>query len=132
MTSPNPSPVFATTRWTLVQRAVGDTLEARVALGELCEAYWHPVFRFLRREGRDEEQARELTQDFFARLLARANVDGADPHRGRFRTYLLGAVKHYLADVRDHERRLKRGAGVVPESLDAATPGADDTRSDSG
>ena len=123
MTGPTPSPhaVFAPTRWTLVRRARGATPEARAALGELCEAYWQPVFRFLRREGRDEDTARELTQGFFAHLLGRGDVDAADPARGRFRSFLLGAVKHYLADVRRREGRLKRGGGEPADSLDAGT-----------
>ncbi len=106
----------AATRWTLVLRARGETPEARAALGELCEAYWGPVHRFLLRDGRGPDTARELTQEFFARLLAHGNLDGADPARGRFRSFLLGAVKHFLADTRDRERRLKRGGGQVPES----------------
>lgn len=114
-----PSSIFATTRWTLVLRARGTTPEARAALGELCEAYWDPVFRFLRREGRDEDTARELTQEFFSRLLARAGVESVRPELGRFRSYLLGALKHFLADARDRESRLKRGGGVTLESLDA-------------
>lgn len=112
------TPPFATTRWTLVLRARGEGAEARLALSELCEAYWMPVFRFLRREGRTEDAAREFTQEFFARLLASSGVEGADPGRGRFRSYLLGAVKHFLADVREREGRLKRGAGVCHESLE--------------
>ena len=113
------SPAFAPTRWTLILRARGETPEARAALGELCEAYYQPVLRFLRREGRDEDAARELTQEFFARILARGAFEEADPERGRFRSYLLGALKHFLADHRKHEQRLKRGGGVAPESLDA-------------
>ncbi len=118
-TEPNRSAPFAPTRWTLVLRARGETPEARAALSELCDAYYQPVLRFLRREGRDEEAARELTQDFFARILARGALGEADPERGRFRSYLLGALKHFLADQRKHERRLKRGGGVIAESLDA-------------
>lgn len=110
---------FATTRWTLVLRARGESPEARLALSELCEAYWMPVFRFLKREGRSEDAARELAQEFFARLLARSGFEGVDPGRGRFRSYLLGAVRHFLADVKEREGRLKRGAGVVHESLEA-------------
>ena len=119
MIDPAPSHAFAPTRWTLVLRARGESVEARGALSELCEAYYQPVFRFLRREGREEDAARELTQEFFARLLARGGVGAADPQRGRFRSYLLGAVKHFLADQRDHARREKRGGGASPESLDA-------------
>jgi RNA polymerase sigma factor (sigma-70 family) len=112
---------FVPTRWTLVLRARGESVEARGALSELCEAYYRPVFRFLRREGREEDAARELTQEFFARLLAGGGLGAADPRRGRFRSYLLGAVKHFLADQRDREHRQKRGSGIAPESLDAQT-----------
>jgi len=118
-TSHPASPNFAATRWTLILRARGETPEARVALGELCEGYYQPVLRFLRREGRDEDAARELTQEFFARILGDGGFDQADPGRGRFRSYLLGALKHFLADQRKHEQRLKRGGGIAPESLDA-------------
>ena len=110
---------FAPTRWTLVLRARGETPEARAALSELCAAYYQPVFRFLRREGRDDETARELAQEFFARVLQHGELGAADPARGRFRSYLLGAVKHFLADQRKHAGRAKRGGGAVPESLDA-------------
>lgn len=109
---------FAPTRWTLVLRARGESVESRTALSELCEAYYQPVLRFLRREGRDEDSAREITHDFFARVLAGGAFAGADPERGRFRSYLLGALKHFLADQRDHARRHKRGSGIAPEPLD--------------
>jgi RNA polymerase sigma factor (sigma-70 family) len=130
--TPAPIPVFATTHWTLVLRAKGDDPEASAALGELCQIYWNPVFRFLRREGRDEDNARDLTQEFFARLLARGGVDHVQRERGRFRSYLLGAVKHFLADQRRAEGRQKRGEGTKPESLDArnAAGGESTVRSD--
>jgi RNA polymerase sigma factor (sigma-70 family) len=111
---------FVATRWTLVLRAGGHSAEARAALSELCEAYYQPVYRFLCREGRDEDAARELAQEFFARILQRGGLGDADPGRGRFRSYLLGAVKHFLADERKHRLREKRGSGAVPESLDIA------------
>lgn len=114
------SHAFAPTRWTLILRARGETPESRAALGELCEAYYQPALRFLRREGRDEDTARELTQEFFARILGSGAFEQADPERGRFRSYLLGALKHFLADQRKHEHRLKRGGGAVTESLDAS------------
>jgi len=116
--APRTSP-FAPTRWTLVLRARGESVEGQAALSELCDAYYQPVLRFLRREGRDEDAARELTHDFFARVLAGGAFDGADPERGRFRSYLLGALRHFLADQRDHALRLKRGSGIAPDSLDA-------------
>jgi RNA polymerase sigma-70 factor (ECF subfamily) len=110
--------VFQTTRWTLVSRARGETPEARAALGDLCEAYWTPVFRFLRREGRGEDESRELTQAFIAKLLAGGGIGEANPAKGRFRTYLLGALKHFLANQRRDAAREKRGGGAVVESLD--------------
>lgn len=110
---------FVPTRWTLVLRAQGGTPESRAALSDLCAAYYEPVRRFLLREGRDEDGARELTQEFFAGVLVRGGLGIADPGKGRFRTYLLGAVKHFLLDQRKHAARAKRGGGAVPESLDA-------------
>ncbi len=118
--SPAPATsAFHSTRWTLVLRSRGDAPEARRALGELCEVYWAPVFRFLRSEGRAEDDSRELAQEFFARLLTRGGFDGADPAKGRFRSYLLGALKHFLAERRRNEGREKRGGGAVVESLNA-------------
>ncbi|MBX3746670.1 MAG: sigma-70 family RNA polymerase sigma factor [Verrucomicrobiae bacterium] len=116
---------FAPTRWSLVLAAQGDAPSARVALGELCEAYWPAVIRFLRREGRDADAAQELAQEFFARVLAGPGFAGADPARGRFRSFLLGALKHFLADTRKHDRRLKRAAERVPfHAPDDATAAA--------
>ena len=85
---------FAATRWTLVLQAGKDDPAGRSALADLCESYWQPVFRFLRSEGRPEELAGELSQEFFSRILQSGNPSGANPNRGRFRSYLLGAVKH--------------------------------------
>ena len=114
---------FLPTRWTLVLRAQGESDEGRAALSELCENYYQPVLRFLLREGRDEDAARELAQEFFARILGRGAIGAADPARGRFRTYLLGALKHFLADHRDSQRRAKRGGGRPIESLDVQREG---------
>jgi len=112
------SPLFAPTRWSLVLRSRGDSPEARLALSDLCAAYWDPVFRCLRSRGLDEDTARELSQDFFAHLLTGGRLDGADPARGKFRSYLLGALRHFLSDARERAGRLKRGAGTETESLD--------------
>ena len=113
------SEVFHTTRWTLVARSRGDAPEARAALGDLCEAYWMPVYRFLRREGRDDDLSRELAQEFFSKLLAGGGLEHADPQKGRFRSYLLGALKHFLSDRRRAESRQKRGGDAVIESIDS-------------
>ncbi|MCX6924294.1 MAG: sigma-70 family RNA polymerase sigma factor [Verrucomicrobia bacterium] len=116
------APAFVTTQWTQVLEARGDSPEAKAALSDLCAAYYTPVFAFIRRNAPDEDTARDLTQEFFARLLARHGIDSVEPQRGRFRSFLLGAVKHFLADMREHAHRLKRGAG---QSLESIEPGTD-------
>lgn len=113
--------VFATTQWTRVLDARGESPEARAALSDLCAAYYAPVFEFIRKRTRNDDSARDLTQEFFARLLGRHGIDSVDPRRGRFRSFLLGAVKHFLADMHDRAGRLKRGAGQPLETLDAGT-----------
>ncbi len=112
-----PTQSFSPTRWTLVLRAGQHDPDGRTALADLCETYYQPVFRFLRAEGRTEDTARELTQEFFSRLLRSGNIRGADPALGRFRSYLLGAVKHFLQDQRDLAQSQKRGSGHIPEPL---------------
>jgi RNA polymerase sigma factor (sigma-70 family) len=114
---------FADTRWTLVLRARGDSGEGRAALSELCAAYYAPVLAFLRRSGLSEDVAREMAQEFFARLLARGGFAGPDPERGRFRNYLLGAVRYFLRDRHALAHREKRGGGAQHEPLDSG--GAD-------
>lgn len=116
-----PDDTFATTRWTRVLASRGDSPDARLALSDLCAAYYGPVVAFLRREGRDEDAARELAHEFFARVLERQSLDGADPQRGRFRSYLLGALKHFLANRRAHEMREKRGGQIAHQPLDSKT-----------
>jgi RNA polymerase sigma-70 factor (ECF subfamily) len=101
-----------------VINAQGETPEAKAALSDLCGFYYEPVYRFLKREGRSDDAAQELAQEFFRRVLQRGKLGQVDPARGRFRSYLLGAVKHFLADHRDHQQRVKRGGGQVAESLD--------------
>lgn len=116
---------FHDTRWTLVVRSRGADTQALAALSELCAAYYAPVVAFLRREGRDEDAARELAHDFFARLLEGGAIDGARPERGRFRSYLLGALKHFAADQRDRALSAKRGGGAEHAGLDEGTEIAD-------
>ena len=137
MTTPR-SPIagFAPTRWSLVARARGTTPEARAALSELCEAYWRPVFETLRRWHDTDDEARESAQEFFAHVLAGGRIEGADPARGRFRSYLLGALRHFESDLRERARRLKRGGGVPTASFsedgiaEPATAGLDASRFD--
>jgi RNA polymerase sigma-70 factor (ECF subfamily) len=95
--------------------------ESRRALESLCAAYWPPVYAHLRRSGRNGEDASDLTQEFFARLLAGDTLNHADAARGRFRSYLLGALKHFLADQHDRTSAQKRGGGREIFSLDAIT-----------
>ncbi len=121
-TSSAPGDRFVTTQWTRVLEARGESAEAKAALSDLCAAYYAPVFAFIRHRAPDEDTARDLTQEFFARLLAGKGIAQVDPQRGRFRSYLLGAVKHFLADRRDHDQRLKRGAG---QALQPIEPGTD-------
>ena len=116
---------FALTRWTLVARSRGETPEARAALSELCDAYYNPILAFLRKEGRSEDDARDFAQDFFARILGSSGFAGADQARGRFRSYVLGALKHFLAEARQKSQRQKRGGGIAPESLDASVENSD-------
>lgn len=101
--------------------ARGDSPDAQAALADLCAAYYPPVLAFIRRQAPNEDAALDLTQEFFSRLLERQGIDKVDPQRGRFRSFLLGAVKHFLADMRDHAHRLKRGAGQLVETLDPVT-----------
>jgi RNA polymerase sigma-70 factor (ECF subfamily) len=121
-TPPGANPAaFVTTQWTRVMASRGDSPEAAAALGDLCAAYYAPVLAFIRRSGRNEDAARDLTQEFFARLLARHGLDSVDPGRGRFRSFLLGAVKHFLADQHDRDCAAKRGGGLENLSLETGT-----------
>ena len=119
-TTPEPrsvDAVFRTTRWTQVNRAKADSPEGHLALAELCAAYYEPVATFLRCETRAAEAAGDLAQEFFALVLSGDARLRAEPQRGRFRSYLLGAVKHFLAHHRESAGRLKRGGGVAHYSL---------------
>lgn len=102
---------FNPTRWTLVLRSRGEGDEAKVALSDLCAAYYEPVVSFLRREGRSEDVAREVAHAFFENALT-GGLGAPDPSRGRFRGYLLGALKHFLSKRRDAALAGKRGGGV--------------------
>jgi RNA polymerase sigma factor (sigma-70 family) len=94
--------------------------ESSRALESLCATYWPPIYAFVRRAGHSPDDARDLTQEFFARLLGGATLNNADAARGRFRSYLLGALKYFLADQHDRATAQKRGAGREVFSLDTA------------
>jgi RNA polymerase sigma-70 factor (ECF subfamily) len=112
-TLPGPSQ-FPTTRWTLVV-AAGDPhrKEARSALVSLCENYWYPLYAYLRRRGYAADQAQDLTQGFFIRVLEGRYLDRADAERGRFRSFLLSSLKFFVADEEDRGRAHKRGGGAL-------------------
>lgn len=113
----NGSHEFLTTRWTQVSRAKADSPEGQRALTELCHAYYEPVAEFLRCELRNTDAARDLAHDFFANTLGGGAIMNAEQERGRFRSYLLGAVKHFLSHRRVAARRQKRGGGAESFSL---------------
>lgn len=114
------SPAFVTTRWTQVLAARGDSPQAHVAFSDLCGAYYSPVLAFVRRSTPDEDTARDLTQGFFAQLIANHGLGTVQPGRGRFRSYLLGAVKNFLIKQHDRASAAKRGGGHLTLSLDAS------------
>ncbi len=115
--------VFVTTHWSVVLDAArSDTTRAQAALEQLCQVYWYPLYAYVRRRGHRAEDAKDLTQAFFARLLERNWVGDADRQRGRFRTFLLTAMSRFLSDEWDKVRAVKRGGRVahVPVQLDTA------------
>ena len=116
---------FATTHWSLVGAAKpGEASEtrARAALEELCRAYWYPLYAFVRSRGYSATDAQDLTQAFFARIIETGGFAAADRARGRFRSYLLGAMKHFLANEWHRGRTQKRGGRVRFVEWDALDP----------
>ena len=110
---------FATTHWSMVLTAQNaSSPDYRHALSMLCEAYWFPLYAFLRRRGYDRHRSEDTTQGFFTALMEKQGLRTVDSERGRFRSYLLGALKHYLADEYDRDRAQKRGGGHDILSLD--------------
>ncbi|MBU6411736.1 MAG: sigma-70 family RNA polymerase sigma factor [Verrucomicrobia bacterium] len=117
-----PDDVFATTHWTVVLAAgKRATPESDAALEELCRAYWFPLYAYVRRRGHTREDAEDLTQEFFARFLARNYLEGLRAERGRFRAFLLASLKHFLANEWNKAQRLKRGGGAPMLSLEWQT-----------
>ena len=114
---------FATTRWSLVLAAGADTSSPGVqeALATLCETYWYPLYAFLRSRGYDAEDAQDLTQAFFARVLEKQALRHADPARGRFRSFLLTSLRNFAANEHDRAIAVKRGGGAPVLSLEIDT-----------
>jgi len=110
---------FATTRWSMVLEARQGPVQARRAFNALCRNYRPPVLAYVRHCGYDAASAEDLTQAFFTRLVERGGLPNADPRRGRFRTYLLSALQHFLIDARAQASALKRGGNTRPRSLDS-------------
>ncbi len=115
----SPDGFFATTRWTIV-RAAGEESSASAdeALESLCSAYWFPLYAYVRRHGFSKEDAEDLTQAFFAKLLERQDFTSLKRENGRFRAFLLAALKNFLSNERDRSSRLKRGGNITHFSLD--------------
>jgi RNA polymerase sigma-70 factor (ECF subfamily) len=121
--SPEPASTFGTTQWTQVLAARTESPAARAALSDLCATYYAPVHSYIARTTRDLGEARDLTHSFFERLLSGTQLAGVQRDRGRFRSYLLGAVKHFLADTRDRQSAAKRGAGQPHLPVEQASAG---------
>ena len=123
--------LFAPTRWTVVLEAGKSQTppdEALRALSELCRIYWRPIFLFLRRQGSNPDDAQDQTQGFFAHLIESRAYARADREKGRFRSFLLGALKHFLAHARAHDQAQKRGGGMILGQLDTAAIAEADAR----
>jgi DNA-directed RNA polymerase specialized sigma24 family protein len=113
---------FTTTHWSLVLNAQDTSSPlAAAAMEKLCRAYWYPLFVYVRRQGEDEESAKDLTQGFFARLLEKHYLAQVQREKGKFRSFLLASLKHFLSDERDKARAQKRGGGQSFVSLDDST-----------
>jgi DNA-directed RNA polymerase specialized sigma24 family protein len=112
---------FATTQWSLVVAAgQRGSADAEAALARLCTLYWYPVFAFVRRQVPSVDDAQDLTQGFFTRLIEKGDLSDADRSRGRFRTFLLTSCEHYLSNERDRSNTLKRGGGRAAIPIDVA------------
>src|SRR5438876_9501974 len=109
-----PGHVFATTHWSVVLAASErDSPQADEALASLCQAYWPPLYAFIRRRGHQEDEAKDLTQEFFARLLEKNYLRAVDRTKGKFRSFLLAAVEHFLANQWRDAHARKRGGGAI-------------------
>lgn len=116
---PSRGGAFVSTRWSIVLAAGRrDTPGSQAALETLCQVYWLPLYAYVRRRGFSPEDAQDLTQEFFHHFLRKRSVATADPNRGRFRSFLLASLKHFLADEWDRRRALKRGGHVTILTID--------------
>jgi RNA polymerase sigma-70 factor (ECF subfamily) len=120
MLTVGPAAAFPDTRWTMIVAAGKDTPGRQEALGILCETYWYPVYAYIRRKGHSVDEASDLTQEFFTGILTGSFLERADPEKGRFRGFLLNAVRFFLSDERDRATAKRRGGGQLPFSLDDA------------
>jgi len=109
---------FTTTHWSVVLEAQGPTPAAQAALEKLCGTYWRPIYGFVRRSGTDAEEAKDLTQGFFALLLERRDFDAVRKEKGRLRSYLLTSLKHFLTNEHQRAMAIKRGEGQRLVALD--------------
>jgi RNA polymerase sigma factor (sigma-70 family) len=114
----NGSAAFTTTHWSVVLAAQGESAAAKAALEKLCRTYWWPLYGFVRRQGYKPEEAQDLTQAFFARLLERRDLETVRQERGRLRSYLLASIKNFLSKARHREMAVKRGEGRPMISLE--------------
>lgn len=115
--------LFVTTHWSVVLAAgLDESSVARNALEQLCRTYWYPLYVYTRRRGYDVEEAKDLTQEFFARLIAKNYLGAVEQGRGRFRYYMLAALKHFLSDEWDRATARKRGGGYKFIPLDELDP----------
>jgi RNA polymerase sigma-70 factor (ECF subfamily) len=111
--------VFATTHWSVVLATTDqDSPQAAVALEQLCRTYWYPLYAYVRRRGHGPEDAEDLTQEFFLRLLRKDYLAQVDPRKGKFRSFLLAAINHFLANEWDRANAVKRGGRVTFLALD--------------
>ena len=109
---------FATTHWSVVLAAGENSERSTQALEALCRVYWYPTYAFVRRQGNGPEEAQDLTQGFFARMLERNDFAAIRREKGRFRSYLLTSLKHFISNERQRARAEKRGSGKAPIALD--------------
>lgn len=118
--SPSSEAPFTDTHWSIVLSAAEprNSARAKESLEKLCRAYWSPLYAFVRRQGESPHDAQDLTQSFFARLLEKDYLKDVDRNKGRFRSFLLSALKHFLSNERDRKLAKKRGGGQVPIPID--------------